>query len=336
MKVLLTGAFGNIGLSTLDELLQRGHQVRCFDLDTPRNRRVARRYRHRIDLAWGDLRSPGDVAAAVEGQEVVIHAAAVIPRLSTTGISSEDRPGWAREVNVGGTRNLLEAMKALPDPPCIVYTSSLHVFGRTQDQPSPRTASDTPHPIEHYARHKLECEWLIRDSGLRWAIVRLGAALPVRLILDKGMFDVPLDNRIEFVHSRDVGLALANLLECPEAWGKILLLGGGPNCRYRYGDLLGTILGSIGVGSMPRAAFATVPYSVDWLDTEESQGLLHYQTRTVADYIADVRSALGRPTVAVIRAFHPLVRRVLLSQSPYLRRQPHPGGRKPALSQPHH
>lgn len=32
MNVLLTGAFGNIGQSALDELLERGHTVRCFDL----------------------------------------------------------------------------------------------------------------------------------------------------------------------------------------------------------------------------------------------------------------------------------------------------------------
>lgn len=32
MKVLLTGAFGNIGLQTLRELLAHGHTVRCFDV----------------------------------------------------------------------------------------------------------------------------------------------------------------------------------------------------------------------------------------------------------------------------------------------------------------
>jgi len=37
MNVLLTGAFGNVGLSTLEELLRQGHQVRCFDLKTRAN-----------------------------------------------------------------------------------------------------------------------------------------------------------------------------------------------------------------------------------------------------------------------------------------------------------
>jgi len=32
MKVLVTGAFGNIGRSAVGVLLERGHYVRCFDV----------------------------------------------------------------------------------------------------------------------------------------------------------------------------------------------------------------------------------------------------------------------------------------------------------------
>jgi len=34
MKVLITGAFGNIGTSAIDKLLKQGHKVRGFDLKT--------------------------------------------------------------------------------------------------------------------------------------------------------------------------------------------------------------------------------------------------------------------------------------------------------------
>ncbi len=37
MKVLLTGAFGNVGLSTLEELSKRGHQITVFELKTKKN-----------------------------------------------------------------------------------------------------------------------------------------------------------------------------------------------------------------------------------------------------------------------------------------------------------
>lgn len=319
MKVLLTGAFGNIGTSALDELLRQGHAVRCFDLRTPANERTARRYAGRIEVAWGDLRVPADVATAVAGAEVVLHVAFIIPKMSATGIESELRPDFAEAVNVGGTRNLIEAMQAQPRPPKLVFTSSLHVYGRTQHIPPPRTVAETPQPIEHYARHKIKCEEMIRASGLEWAILRLAATFPLALKLDPGMFDVPLENRMEYVHTRDVGLALANAAGSTEIWGKTLLIGGGPRCQHYFGDMVSRIVGSMGLEMLPGEAFAKVPFATDWLDTEESQRLLRYQTRTLDDYVGDMNRLLG-PRLPLVRVFKPWVRRSLLAQSPHWRR----------------
>jgi nucleoside-diphosphate-sugar epimerase len=192
MRVLLTGAFGNIGSATVEEALRRGHSVRCFDLRTSANERAARRLGRDVEVVWGDLRREEDVARAVEGQDAVVHLGFVIPKLSATGRSSEDEPEWARSINVGGTRNLVAALAAQTRPARLIFVSSLHVYGLTQDLPPPRTILETPRPVEHYARHKLECEGLVECSGLAWAILRLGAAPPTRLVLDAGMFDVPL------------------------------------------------------------------------------------------------------------------------------------------------
>lgn len=319
MKVLLTGAFGNIGVSTLEELLRQGHAVRCFDLRTPANERTARRYAGRIEVVWGDLRAPAAVAAAVAGVDVVLHVAFIIPKMSATGIESELRPDWAEAVNVGGTRNLIQAMQAQPVPPKLVFTSSLHVYGRTQHLPPPRTADEPIHPVEHYARHKAACEEMIRASGLRWAILRLAATFPLALKLDPGMFDVPLDNRMEFIHTRDVGLALANAVSSDEIWGKTLLIGGGPACQHVFGDMVARIMGAMGLEMLPAEAFATVPFATDWLDTEESQRLLRYQTRTLDDYLRDMTALLG-PRLIFVRLFKSAVRRSLLAQSPHWRR----------------
>ena len=57
MKVLLTGAFGNVGLSTLKELIKRNHDVRVYDIRTKRNKRLANRFKKDIEVIWGDLRN---------------------------------------------------------------------------------------------------------------------------------------------------------------------------------------------------------------------------------------------------------------------------------------
>jgi nucleoside-diphosphate-sugar epimerase len=256
------------------------------------------------------------LAQTVSGQDVVVHLAFIIPKMSATGIESEDQPDWAYEINVGGTRNLVECMKAQPHPPRLLFISSYHVYGLTQDQPPPRTIWDPVHPVEHYARHKVACEQMVRWSGLEWSIFRLAAALPLAIQLDPGMFDVPLDTRMEYVHSRDVALAIGHALECEEAWGKILLIGGGPRCQYTFREITHRILGAVGVGMLPDAAFGSTAFATDWMDTSESQRLLDYQRRDLGDYVRDMRRAL-RVKLPFIRLFRPWVRRYLLARSPH-------------------
>ena len=69
---------------------------------------------------------------------------------------------------------------------------------------------------------------------------------------------------------------------------------------------------------MLTGAFGRTPFPTDWLDTQESQEILGYQRHTLEDYVQDMRARLG-PRVLFVRAFRPLVRALLLSQSPYHR-----------------
>ena len=319
MKILVTGAFGNIGRATARALLARGHDVTLFDLPTRLNRRAARAF-SRARIHWGDIRHPETVAQAVRGQDTVIHLAFVIPRLSATGQNSEDHPEWAHAINVRGTRNLITALEARSHPPRLLFTSSLHIYGPTQHLPPPRHTDDPPNPMEHYSRHKVEAERLVRGSTLNWMIFRLAAALPVSLILDPGMFDVPLGNRFEFVHRDDVARAIAHAVASKTIWQRVYHIGGGARCQFRYREVVQRILDVTGMGMLPAAAFSPSPYPVDWLDTSESQRLLHYQQHTLEDYLHALKQRLGWRR-AWIRAFRPWVRWHLLRQSPHLNRR---------------
>lgn len=333
MKILLTGAFGNIGANVLPELLARGHSVRCFDVPSKANQQRASRLAGQAEVVWGDLRQPADVAAALQGQDVVVHLAFIIPHLSATGIRSEDQPDLAHDVNVGGTMNLLAAMQDQPQRPRMLFTSSLHVYGKTDHLPPPRTVNETLAPVEHYAQQKVACEEIIRASGVDWAILRLGASMPIRLILDTGVFEVPLANRIEYVHSRDVATAIANAVTTDEAWGQTWLVGGGPRCQYHYREVAERVLDAFGIGMLPDAAFNTVPYSTDWLDTSASQRVLRFQQRTLQDYVNDVRAHLGHRRFW-IQAFRPLIRQRLLAASPYYRANRPPRAGTAVLTSP--
>ena len=318
MNVLITGSMGNIGTSTLAALQGRGHRITCFDLLTRVNRQLAKRLPAEVRMCWGDIRQAADIAAAVVNQEVVVHLAAIIPEVSHTGHRSEENPSLAYDVNVKGTQNLIAAVKAMPVAASMVFTSTLHVYGLTQHLAPPRKVQDPVNPTDHYARHKVACEAMLRESGLRWAILRLGVAVPLKVILSPAMFLIPPSNRIEYVHTLDAGVAIANAIETEAVWGCIWNIGGGPRCQLRYEDMLGTFMQLIGQAPLPVAAYNSVDFCVDWLDTQESQLLLNYQQHTYDDFIKAMTLCL-RPWLALIRFFRPVVRWVILRQSPYLR-----------------
>jgi len=223
-------------------------------------------------------------------------------------------------VNVGGTKNLLQAMNSQERPPKIIFASSLHIYGITTDQAPPRRVTDPKKPMENYARHKVQCERLVQSSGLTWSIFRFAAALPFSLKLDSVMFEISLDNRMEYVHNRDVGLALANGATSGQIWGKILHIGGGSRCQYTYRQIVQKVLDGVGVGMLPDVAFSHKPFSTDWIDTEESQRLLRFQRYTLDDYVRELASRLGFRRV-LARIFRPLIRTELLRRSPYYREQ---------------
>jgi UDP-glucose 4-epimerase len=82
--------------------------------------------------------------------------------------------------------------------------------------------------------------------------------------------------------------------------------------------MVSAVLGSVGVGSLPDEAFTQVPFSTDWLDTQESQALLGFQRHTLDDYARDLKGTVGSLRY-LIQSVQPLVRRYLLNFSPYWR-----------------
>ena len=313
MKILLTGAFGNLGMSTLEELLRQGHQVRCFVSRRPVHQRTARRFADKIELIQGDMRQPADLAEAVQDQEAILHLAYMLPP------QSEEQPDLAHAINVDGTRHLLDASYSLPHPPRFLFASSFDVYGHTQHQSPPRTVNDPVQATDHYSSHKIACEEMVKTSGLPWAIFRFADIPPLGLRSPHPiMFRIPLTTRFEVIHPDDAGLALANGMRCEEIWGKVLLIGGGPRCQIRYRDYLGRMLDLMGIGMLPERAFGTEPYCTDWLDTEESQRLLNYQRSSFDDIMQHLTRIVGykRRLAALTR---PAARWYLLRMSPFYR-----------------
>jgi nucleoside-diphosphate-sugar epimerase len=312
MKILLTGATGNVGGHVLPMLLERGHDVRCLVFDSKNERKIVQGWKRKPEVVWGDIQDERTIESAVAGVEAVIHLAAIIPPMT------DQNPKLAYGVNVNGTRNLVNAASKQTKRVRFIFTSTYDVYGDTQKQTPPRKVTLPVNPQEEYARHKVEAEKIIQSGNVDWCIFRLASAIPTGMSMkyQSMMFDVPLDDRLEYIHPADAALGICNALEHTDVWGKVMHLGGGPRCQLRERDIVQGAFEAIGIGALPEEYFSTQSYYTDWLDTEESQRLLQYQRHTFDDHVESIKKSLGWQ-ISLIKLLRPLIRYSLLRQSKY-------------------
>jgi UDP-glucose 4-epimerase len=301
----------------VDALVSLGPTVRAMAHSAPDGKRV-KAWGPRVEVVRADLTRPETLPAVVRGVDRVLHLAYVIPPRCL------EQPEASRQVNVDGTRNLIAALKAHAPDARLLFASSLDVFGHNPDPP-PRRVSDPIEGTDAYTEHKVLGEQLVRESGLSWSIFRyadvpqLALRSPVPI-----MFEIPLSQRIESLHPFDAGLAGARGVLSEEAWGKVWLIGGGKSCQLTYGDYLGRLLAAMEMGGpLPEAAFTKKPYVTDWLDTEESERVFHYQRHSFDDIVRDIAALLTGMKRSLARMAQPVVREYMLGLSPYYRRRGH-------------
>ena len=317
MKVLVTGGFGNIGKFVVEELINRKLSVRILDLKSKKNLNLSKKIKG-VEIYWGDITNRSDVIKALKDIDVVVHLAFIIPKISSTKFDIDKQPKIAEKINIYGTKNLIDCMKEVKSTNKIIFTSSVHVYGITQHLQPPRKVDDELNPNDLYSYHKVLCEKMLKESNLKYIIMRLGASITKNLKLInfiRDLFEIPLDNRIEYVHPKDIAIAIANAIERDDLWGKIFNIGGGKSCQYLYKDFVSKILDATGIGMFEETLFSKDYFAVDFLDTEESERLLNYQIRNLNDYINDLKKELGLKRY-LIKLFKPIIRYYIISKSP--------------------
>ncbi|PBC71406.1 UDP-glucose 4-epimerase [Streptomyces sp. TLI_235] len=148
MRVLVTGAFGFVGQAVVQRLAAAGHEVRALS-----SSRTGAGGLPVAGVFRADVRDAAALAPAVAGVDAVCHLAAL-----TRGRESVVRPQAHREVNLGGTAALLDALRARPEGgrPLVVFGSTAAVYGAPERQPIDESA--VPAPGNPYGESKLAAE----------------------------------------------------------------------------------------------------------------------------------------------------------------------------------
>ncbi len=163
---LITGATGFVGSHVADLATQRGITVRALARPTAD---LSHLKSIGAEIVPGDLSDPAAVAKAVEGVDVVIHAAA---KVGDWGPADD-----YRKVNVEGLRNLLEAVKG-KKLKRFVHVSSLGVYEARHHHGTDEAEPLPDNHIDGYTQSKVESEKLaleyVRKHNLPIAILRPG------------------------------------------------------------------------------------------------------------------------------------------------------------------
>lgn len=228
MRVCVTGASGHIGANIVHELVSRGHSVSVSTRSLDRLRALKGLS---VDAHVGDVLDQKSLRPAMDGAEVLFHAAAVYKNWTK---DPEEMPRVALE----GTRNALRAAKDA-GVKRVVYTSSCNAIGFAKDLeklPDEKTWNDAPHLP--YVRAKVESEKLAHELAKDLGI-ELVAVLPTGVLgrfdhavtpSTKTFVDVlnkkgPLGFPMNLVDVRDVALGHVLAAEKGRA-GERYLLGG--------------------------------------------------------------------------------------------------------------
>jgi nucleoside-diphosphate-sugar epimerase len=122
-----------------------------------------------ISSATGDIRSKEDLRAALRGAHTVFHLASLVD------VGLKKNPA-IEEINVIGTRNVVEVCQEL-SVPFLVYTSSEDVvFSETPVSGGDESLPYPTKPLHEYVRTKIEGERAVRaadgERGLRTCSIR--------------------------------------------------------------------------------------------------------------------------------------------------------------------
>ena len=160
MKLLVVGGAGYIGSHTVRRLNQQGHQVLVFDnLCTGHRQAVPSG-----QLIVGDLSQVDHLSRVLRENEIeaVLHFAA----FALVGESMSD-PASYYQNNVGGTLNLLDAMRS-SGVSRMVFSSTTATYGTPQQLPI--TEQEPQQPINPYGFSKLVIERVLDDYASAYGL----------------------------------------------------------------------------------------------------------------------------------------------------------------------
>jgi len=202
MKIFVTGGNGFLGSRTLNNLIKKGHAVRCL----LRKQSNTDRIKHlNFERHFGDIRDPQSLIEGMKGCDAVIHLACISSWTDIRQMESQ-----LESIAVDGTRNVLDAVRANGKIRAVYVSSSAAI-----------DASKRPQVFDEQAQYTLS------ESSLKYSIAKHKAEQVVKQYVRDFDLDVVTVNPCEAYGPNDEGMVTAgNLVEILKESISIVCSGG--------------------------------------------------------------------------------------------------------------
>lgn len=197
MKILVTGAKGQLGLDLAQTLPEKGHKVVTLS-------------RKELDIA--DSKLVNNIVDK-HAPDLVINAAAYT---NVDGCETDLETAYA--VNAEGPRNLAQCCERRGLD--LLHVSTNYVFDGASSRPY--EPFDTPNPVSAYGRTKLAGEEYVMRLSTRWYVVRTAGVYGqghnfvrtmLRVAKERDVLKVKEDEHIAPTYSRDLAESIAKIIE---------------------------------------------------------------------------------------------------------------------------
>ncbi|MCW4023040.1 MAG: NAD(P)-dependent oxidoreductase [Candidatus Bathyarchaeota archaeon] len=327
MRLLITGAFGNVGQIVIKEAFNRGHEIVVFEVENKRTLKTTKKLRSKLkNVIFGDIRNFEDIKKAVQDCDGVIHLAAILPPFS------KRHRELTMDVNYGGTMNLINSINETNREIVLVFTSSASVMGPTQFQNRLVTRQDPLVVTGNYEESKIKCEEFLKENADNYLIFRLAGVLPEfsfsafsgSFSAMEELFDMHPDMRLEMIKAKDVATAIVTgvekLKEGTTPKNQAYILGGGKQNGWQLtGREFVTRMFSAMSMHVPDTKYFTSDintYHLDWYDTKEAQQEFEFQNHTMEKHFKQMKKKF-RIVKLPILLFRGCINKKLVKMSPY-------------------
>ena len=168
MKILVTGGSGFIGSHITDKLIEKGHKVKIYDLDTPK-------YDQKCDYIKGDVLDLYRLIQESRDHEIIYHLAA-----EANVNRFYDSPIYSNQITSASTINVLEAARN-NEIKRVLLASTEWVYGSPTIDENTLITEETPttnNPDHIYTSAKIASEMFCKNYNrlydVDYTIMRFG------------------------------------------------------------------------------------------------------------------------------------------------------------------